>query len=56
MREYEGMEREGRDTANRQPQVASKADVDATAAANNISVEEAKAKLKERGFKIEGEE
>jgi len=38
------------------PKVASLADVDATARGQKITVEEAKKKLKEAGFKIEGEQ
>ena len=38
------------------PKVASLADVDATAKGQKITVEEAKKKLKEAGFKIEGEQ
>lgn len=56
LRSYEGLEREGRDAGARRPQIATAADVAATATANNITEEEAKKRLKAKGIKIEGEE
>ena len=43
-------------TASATPKVASAADVDATAKGQNITVDEAKKRLKAAGFKIEGEQ
>lgn len=56
LQNYENMEKEGRSAAQKNQEIATKADIEATAAANNISIEEAKKRLKERGFQIEGEE
>lgn len=56
LRSYEGLEREGRDAGARRPQIATAADVAATATANNITEEEAKKRLRAKGIKIEGEE
>jgi hypothetical protein len=43
-------------TVSATPKVASAADVDATAKGQNITVDEAKKRLKAAGFKIEGEQ
>lgn len=56
LRSYDQLEREGRDAGARRPQIATAADVAATATANNITEEEAKKRLKAKGIKIEGEE
>lgn len=56
LRSYEGMEREGRDVGARRPQIATAADIAETARANQITADEAKKRLKAKGFKIEGED
>lgn len=56
LREFEGMERQGRDAGARRPQIATADDIAETARANQITAEEAKKRLKAKGFKIEGEE
>jgi len=53
---YSNVEQDARNIVEKKPQKASKADVEATAEANKISVEEAVERLKKRGFSIEGEE
>lgn len=56
LRNYEGMEREGRDAGARRPQIATADDIAETARANQITVDEAKTRLRAKGFKIQGEE